>query len=343
MSFEAYVSRLPTVDSACRQVLKVHGRWSSFVKVWNSPTHQHQCDYVLEVKNMKNLHSILLATDFCQASQAAAKVAVKLASVFGAGVTLLHAIEPVDGWPIPLHVHQAEESLREVVHELEDLKVTVTKSSVVVGPIADSILSQAREIKAGVILMGTGERIGPYHFSTGTIAQTVTEHAPQPVLVVRPGEPELLFRKILCPVDQSNTSQRGLRNAVQLARMFNSELVVMTVVPDVSWLSAAMETGQFEDARFEYEAKWRDEFEQSFAGVGLNDVRLKKEVRHGVPHEQIVDAAADHQADIIIMGATGRTGLVRFLLGSTTRHVLQQLPCSLLTVKHDDLLEEILE
>lgn len=289
---------------------------------------------------MRNSHSILLATDFCQSSQAAAKVAVKLAAVFGSQVTLLHVVEPVEGWPIPLHVHQAEEPLRELALDLEKLNVKVAKSSVVVGPVADTILSQAQEIKADVIVMGTGGRVGPYHFLTGTIAQTVTEHAPQPVLTVRPGEPELLFRKILCPVDQSNTSQRGLRNAVQLARMFNSELVVMTVVPDVSWLSAAMETGQFEDAKFEYEAKWRDEFEQSFTGIELNDVSLKKDVRHGMPHEQIVAAAADHQADIIIMGATGRSGLVRVLLGSTTRHILQQLPCSLLTVKHDDLVEQ---
>ena len=40
------------------------------------------------------------------------------------------------------------------------------------------------------------------------------------------------------------------------------------------------------------------------------------------------------------MGATGRTGLVRVLLGSVTRRVLRQLPCSLLLVKDQTVFEE---
>jgi hypothetical protein len=40
------------------------------------------------------------------------------------------------------------------------------------------------------------------------------------------------------------------------------------------------------------------------------------------------------------MGATGRSGLVRLLLGSTTRRVLAELPCSLLTVKQNDLFDD---
>ena len=62
-----------------------------------------------------------------------------------------------------------------------------------------------------------------------------------------------------------------------------------------------------------------------------------------MPHEQIVTVAKDCQADVIIMGATGRTGLTRLLLGSTTRRVLQQLPCSLLTVKEADVVEQLFQ
>jgi hypothetical protein len=40
------------------------------------------------------------------------------------------------------------------------------------------------------------------------------------------------------------------------------------------------------------------------------------------------------------MGATGRTGIVRVLLGSVTRRVLRQLPCSLLLVKDQAVFEE---
>jgi hypothetical protein len=43
------------------------------------------------------------------------------------------------------------------------------------------------------------------------------------------------------------------------------------------------------------------------------------------------------------MGSTGRSGLARMLIGSVTRRVLQHLPCSVLTVKSEDVLEELLQ
>jgi nucleotide-binding universal stress UspA family protein len=58
-------------------------------------------------------------------------------------------------------------------------------------------------------------------------------------------------------------------------------------------------------------------------------------VRYGVPQEEIAAAAKELGSDLIIMGATGRTGLVQVLLGSTTRRLMRVMPCSLLTVKQD--------
>ena len=55
---------------------------------------------------------------------------------------------------------------------------------------------------------------------------------------------------------------------------------------------------------------------------------------------RFVAAAQEHEADVICMGSTGPTGFIRVLMGSVTRHVLQDLPCSLLTVKDEHLIEE---
>ena len=175
----------------------------------------------------------------------------------------------------------------------------------------------------------------------GPVAEEVLERAPQPVLAVRPGGPTPRFKKVLCPVDQSATSRQGLLNASRLARVFGGHLVVLTVVPAVSWLSAAVATGQLAGATTEYESKWRSEFEQFLQEIPFPEVKWEREVRQGAPDQQIIAAAREHQADLIVMGATGRTGLARVLLGSVTRRVLQQLPCSLLAVKQDDMVEEL--
>jgi uncharacterized protein HemY len=59
--------------------------------------------------------------------------------------------------------------------------------------------------------------------------------------------------------------------------------------------------------------------------------------------QQIIAAAEEHHIDTIVMGSTGRSGLARVLMGSVTRRVLQQLPCSLLTVKHEEVVEQLFE
>jgi nucleotide-binding universal stress UspA family protein len=294
---------------------------------------------------MRKLQSILLATDLRPASQEALKAAAQLASAFGSRVTLLHVLEPLPGWPVALHQEQQQVAgpLQEIAQQLAARKVQVTESSIVTGSPGDVVVRKAQEIDADLIVMGAGERSRFDRFSAGPVAQAVIEHAPQPVLAVRPGEPALEFQKILCPVDMSEASGRGLRNAIRLARALRGELIILTVVPEVNWLTAAAETGQLAGAKTEYESKWRHELERFLVGIPTHDVKAKKEVRHGAPRQQIIAAVKDHQADVIIMGATGHTGLVRVLLGSTTRRVLEQLPCSLLTVKEEDVVEELFE
>jgi nucleotide-binding universal stress UspA family protein len=289
------------------------------------------------------LRSILLATDFRPAGEEAARVAVRLATAFGSRVSPLHVIEPIPSWPVALHLFQDQASgqLRQVADDLAAQKVTVADPLVAVGPPGDTIVQKAQELDVDLILMGAGDQSRFDRFSVGTVAEEVLELAPQPVLAVRPGGPDPRFKKILCPVDQSAASRQGLLNALRLARVFGGELVILSVVPTVGWLTAAVATGQLGGAAAEYESRWRSEFEEFLRGTSFAEVKSRREVRQGAPHQQILAAAREHQADLIVMGATGRTGLARVLLGSVTRRVLQELPCSLLVVKQEDAVEEL--
>jgi nucleotide-binding universal stress UspA family protein len=289
------------------------------------------------------MKTILFATDLRPASRDAAKPLAKLASSFGAQVVPLHVVEPLPHWPIEAQQLEKQEPLAKIVAELRESGVAVADPRLVVGPPAPTIVREAREVAADLIVIGAGDRTGVFRFSGGPTAQAVLEQAEMPVLAVRPSPPALTFRKILCPVDHSKISAQGLRNAVRLARTLGSELIILSVVPDVSWLTAAADTGHFANAKLEFEAKWRDEFERFLASIPTTDVKTTTELRFGKAHEQIVAGAQEQPADLLVMGATGRTGLIRVLLGSTTRRVLEQLPCSLLVVKSEDLLGEEFE
>lgn len=316
---------------------------------------------------MRKLRSILFATDLRSANREIAEVAIRLALAANARVTLLHVVEPISRWsPTPSAIlsgvrgvlqmeptvgfsevtgglkRVSEKALEDVTAQFRSQNVDLAESALVVGSAADTIVQKADEMDADLILIGAGDRARFDRFSVGPVAVSVIEHAPQPVLAIRPGDPELTFQKILCPVDHSSTSARGLRNAIRLARVFGGQLVVLSVIPEISWWTAAFETGQLNDSLAAYSSEWRAEFEQFLAEIDFENVPVTKDVRFGAPHHQIAAAAKDHQADLIVMGATGRSSLVRVLLGSTTRRMLEELPCSLLTVKQDDLVEDFL-
>jgi len=127
------------------------------------------------------------------------------------------------------------------------------------------------------------------------------------------------------------------------SRVLKSELRVLSVVPPVPWAPPSSEMGPVEGASIQHEFAWREEFERFLQGVNFSDVRWTKEVRKGKVAQEIMAAAEEHKSDVIVMGSTGRTGLARVLMGSVTRRVLQQLRCSLLTVKQEDVVEQLFE
>lgn len=295
---------------------------------------------------MKTLKSILFATDFAPESYHSLNVVMSLARAFDSQVDVLHVIEPLRHFETPAlqhsflqHAkHEFQEKLNSVQAELEKRSVWIGGCAIAVGSVSDSIVSAASEKDIELIALGAGNISA--NRTVGSTAQSVMEHAEQPVLVIHPDAPNADIRTILCPVDHSSASHRGVRNAVLLAKVLAAKLIVLSVVPEVSWLTAAAEVGELTDAKAEYAVHWGEELDRFLAGVSFDGVDYTLEVVRGVAHEKIIAAARRDAADLIVMGATGRSGLVRVLLGSTTRRVLRDLPCSLLTVREQNVVEE---
>lgn len=68
----------------------------------------------------------------------------------------------------------------------------------------------------------------------------------------------------------------------------------------------------------------------------LDDIETETVVRSGDPHEVILDYADDADADVIVMGTHGRTGLDRYLIGSVTEKVVRLSDVPVLTVRERD-------
>lgn len=282
---------------------------------------------------MSHAHSILLATDFRAASDEAVTAAATLASALGASVSVLHVLEPVSTGAAAHFYHQqiGDMLLQQVTEAFASQNVHVRSATMKSGPLADSILSAARGFD--LVVLGAGEKDEHGRFALGPIAEAVVTHAHRPVLAVRLGEPKLRFERIVCAVDHSPASAEALREAIRLAKLFQGQLTVLSVVPQVSWLAAAIESGQLTDVQHEHASHWKSEFDQFLDSIDFDGVDYKSELLSGIAHDMIVTAVKAQDADLIVLGTTGRSGIGRLLLGSTTRRVLRRLPCSLLTVR----------
>jgi nucleotide-binding universal stress UspA family protein len=143
-------------------------------------------------------------------------------------------------------------------------------------------------------------------------------------------------RKILCPVDFSEPSERALAQAVALARLNGAELILLTVVqpvptsiPGEGTLLNELRPMPFimTELAQEHLDKLRDKYCGEISG------RTAVEVAAGVPFVEIVRAARDAEADLIVMGSHGRTGLEHLLIGSVAERVVRKAPCSVLVVR----------
>jgi len=137
------------------------------------------------------------------------------------------------------------------------------------------------------------------------------------------------IRTILHPTDFSPGSDAAFRYASDLALDYDARLVVVyaqgpvvpmgaegiVVSPDQSELRAVGEKqlGSIRPAN--------------------PSVRIERVYRDGPATMEILGAAAEYRADLIVMGTHGRTGIGRLVLGSGAEEVLRKAPCPVLTVK----------
>ncbi len=140
------------------------------------------------------------------------------------------------------------------------------------------------------------------------------------------------LQSILVPLDFSRPSQRAMRFAGEWAMRFGAEVCLLHVVePTVAVTEFGSVPGSTDQRALVAQAKTaleelaRKEFPPA--------VRVRVEVRTGVPYDQIAIAARKLKSDVIIIATHGRTGLSRVLMGSTAERVVRHAPCPVLTVR----------
>jgi universal stress protein A len=146
-------------------------------------------------------------------------------------------------------------------------------------------------------------------------------------------QPQPLFRRILVPTDFSHRSEVAVGYAVELARKMHGQLTILHVLPEPSALDynlGGFPREEWDQEKEEAEKKLADQM----AHAKLTFLEVDAKLRTGIDlHDEILRAAKQMSADLLVLTTHGFTGWKHLLFGSDAERILQHAPCPILVVR----------
>lgn len=144
-----------------------------------------------------------------------------------------------------------------------------------------------------------------------------------------------MYDTIVVPTDGSEGPTRAVEQAYELAAAFDATIHAVYVIDETFPAHS-----HYDMVREDMESEGETAVER-IAANAPEGVAVEKVFLTGVPHEEIVAYAEEHDADLIAMGTNGRSGLSRFVAaGSTTERVVRSSSAPVLTARLEDSEEE---
>ena len=299
------------------------------------------------------LKSVLVASDFTEASSKPLRHAISIARHFHANFYLAHVVSSIEltiagADALELASTAAKKdvaNLERMLVERGDLAGLQHEFIVRQGDVWEELWGIIREKQAGLLVIGTHARHGIERLVMGSTAEQIFREADGLVLTVGPhSKPDAPLeigttRSFLFPTDFSETSFRALPHAISFANHFGARLALLHVAPVMpvpegfSWSTAPEGiTGMREDAR-QKAIKKLGEF---VAESGPFSVKPELMVEFGKHGEQILRVAYSLKADLIVLGLdhTRHGRMATHLPMTTTYKVVSEAHCSVLTIRN---------
>jgi nucleotide-binding universal stress UspA family protein len=267
----------------------------------------------------------LLASDGSEYSDGAVREALRMASKCGARVRAVNVVAGGDAELYAMGEQLITKELNSARACLDDVHLLASSAGVAYeseatqsNQVYQEIVSQAEKMQADLIIMGRRGRHGLARLMVGPSTVRVIGHARCNVLVV-PRVAKITGRHFVVASDGSRFGDNAAHTAARLAKLYDSQVTVVSVTrPEHS-----------EERRSEA----RQIVNRLISFLKQEGVKVEGTVPHGRPDEMIVKTATEKNADLIIIGSRGRTGLERVLLGNTSERVIDQTQCAVLVVK----------
>jgi nucleotide-binding universal stress UspA family protein len=293
---------------------------------------------------------ILLATDGSECAQIPRDLAHSIDWPSGSVIRVATVVEPLDvvfgapwagrlageveaiGADLERHGEAVlEQAARGLVREGVELEQVILR-----GRPATALVDEARTADVDLIMLGSRGHGTIVSMLIGSVAKEVADHAPCPVLVARGRQ---LTRVVLAHDGSSHA--RAAEALLSQWPIFGSAAIEVVSVaqqrgpwhlPPSATLYVPSTPDYFEAYR-EVLREQKAVAEEAAARLRREGLRANAVVVEGDPAEAILAVAENHQADLILLGTHGRTGVQRLLLGSVARNVMVHAPVSVLVVR----------
>jgi nucleotide-binding universal stress UspA family protein len=283
---------------------------------------------------------ILLATDGSDHTRRAAEYVRTLGDRFDVEVHVL-AVADVGSVSVAFDTGGVEQEVVERLQRQCEEWATETaefvdaaETAVVSGKPREEILDYAAAHDVDLLAMGTHGRTGIRRYVIGSVTEHVLRRAEAPVLTARADERANGgdISRVLVPTDGSDAAEAAVNHAVAVAEACGAAVRVLSVV-DTRALAAQSELAPSDvmleslEERSEHAV---NEVAERCEAAGLS---VETAIARGAPSRAVCEDAAENNADLVVMGTRGRSGLDRVLLGSVTERTVRHAPVPVMAVR----------
>ncbi len=300
--------------------------------------------YQISFRSVSAPKPILVATDLTPASEPALGRALAQARLNGAQLLVVHVIPDVlrnhpllptpggsEGVAASDLTKRAAELATEQVRTVLNLSPDLFTVQIETGDAEDEIVRAAEAHDVSLIVVGAKVREGIDKY-LGHVAERVVRYAKAPVLIARP---QTKGKHVLVATDFAEEATRAIEIGGRMAKGgYDVTLLHVVELPSVALAAASGPLG----------GVWAPPSAQAIAelanlGKTTLDGLVKQygftsgEQADGNASDKILARAEALDADLVILGSRGRTGLTRLLLGSVAEAVVRHSHCSVLVVR----------
>jgi nucleotide-binding universal stress UspA family protein len=290
---------------------------------------------------MIDIKRILCPIDFSEYSDHALKYAVTMAARFDASLHVVHVMPPSSVSPLSDAArHMTLKSLSHAVDRWWRPDVIIEQELTESAEPASRIMEQAEALDADLIVTGSHGRTGVSRALFGSVVDGLLHRSRTPLLIVPSHlttehlERAASFDRIVCGVDFHEASLSALAYALSIAEESDAKLTVLNVIEVPPELQHPP-TGYDYDVngvRAEQEARRLRQLRALVPEAAHDYCTIETAVMEGGASGQLLRAAEQRGADLIVLGVHGRNALDVAVFGSNSKDIVARAQCPVLVV-----------